>query len=358
MIVKKEGTPMKKQSFADKMAKKAFEKDDVKKSWESHVQAFGPILEPAFTDNLQARIHLTAALNMISGRNLAGALVKLKALQKSVVTEADKAALLFCFGLYGEMAGSQEQMLAYYSMANQCNHRFYLPYLKVAKVYLGGRMCREAEENFRKAIGCFAAMGLSDPDKIILASAYANLSSCLIMQHRYDEAETALESSRRIWPEAPGRAAAEAVLRAVQGDAAGVDGCLAVLKTQGAELHDAVKKNTDAILAGTDPMFFAVEVDDEKIAAFWQWFAGYEADMKKLLDKEKYDNGLTPVAKQLLVTFPFLEDIPNVGLGKNDKGYVVELKDYYAVGIVAAYEKLLAACPEEIRSRWQFVIAH
>ena len=349
---------MKKGSFADKMARKAFEKDDVKKSWETHVRAFGPILEPAFAGNLQARIHLTAALNMISNRNLAGALMKLKALQKSVATEADKAALLFCFGLYAETAGSREQMLAYYSMANQCNHRFYLPYLKVAKFYLEGRMCREAEAHFRKAIGCFDAGALSDGDKLILGSAYTNLASCLTMQHRYDEAKAALENSLQFCPDAAGRAAAEAVLFALEGDEAKVAACLEALKPQGEQVAAAVKKNTDGILAGTDPMFFAVPVDGSRLPAFWQWFAGYEAEMKKLLDKEKYDDGLTPVAKQLLVTFPFLEEIPNVGLGKNDRGYVVELKDYYAVGVVDAYEKLLAVCPGEIKERWQFVIAH
>ena len=349
---------MKKNSFADKMAKKAFDKPDVKKSWETHVRAFGPILEPAFTDNLQARIHLTAALNMISNRNLAGALVKLKALQKSVVTEADKAALLFCFGVYCETAGNQQQMLAYYSLANETGHKFYLPYLKVAKFYLNGRMAAEAEENYRKAIGCFTAVSLSDAEKIILGSAWCNLASCLTMQHRYDEAEAALANSCAVCPNAPGRAAAEAVLHAIRGDAAKVEESLAQLSAQGAEICAAVKKNTDGILAGTDPMFFAVPVDDEKIAAFWQWFAGYEADMKAALDKEKYDEGLTPVAKQLLQTFPFLEEVPNVGLGKNAKGYVVELKDYYAVAIVAAYEKLIEACPAEIADKWQFVIAH
>lgn len=349
---------MKKESFADKMARKAFEKDDVKKSWEIHTRAFGPILEPAFAQNLQARIHLTAALNMISSRNPAGALLKLKALQKSVRNDADKAALLFCFGLYAEMTGSQEQMLAYYSMANQCGHKFYLPYLKVAKFYLNGRMCREAEAHFRKTIDCFAAVGLSDADKVILGSAYANLASCLTMQHRYEEAHAALDNSAAICPDGAGRAAVEAVLHALDGDADKVAQCLEALKPQGAEAVAAVKKNTDGILARTDPMFFAVPVEDGKIVAFWQWFAGYEAEMKKLLDKEKYDDGLTPVAKQLLICFPFLEEIPNVGLGKNAKGYVVELKDYYAVGIVAAYEKLIAACPAEIGEKWQFVIAH
>ena len=349
---------MKKGSFADKMAKKAFEKEDVKRSWETHIKAFGPILEPAFENNLQARIHLTAALNMISNRNLAGALMKLKVLQKSVVTEADKAALLFCFGLYAEMAGSQEQMLAYYSMANQCGHKFYLPYLKVAKFYLNGRMCREAEENFRKAIDCFEAKPLSDGDKLILGSAYANLASCLTTQHRYDEAKTALEHSRTFCPDASGRAAVEAVLFALDGDEARVTACLEALKPKGEQVVAAVKKTIDGILSRTDPMFFEVPVESNRLTDFWEWFAGYEAEMKKLLDKEKYDDGLTPVAKQLLTTFPFLEEIPNVGLGKNAKGYVVELKDYYAVGIAAAYEKLIEVCPEDILTRWQFVIAH
>lgn len=349
---------MKKESLADKMARKAFDKPDVKKSWQTHMQAFGPILEPAFQNNLQARIHLTAALNMISGRNLAGALLKLKALQKSIVSDADRAALMFCFGLYGEMAGNQEQAIACYVQANQYGHRFYLPYLKAAKFYLSNRMYDVAEREFRKAIDCFTAAALSDADKIILGSAYCNLASCLTMEHRYDEAEAALASSAAICPDAPGRAAAEAVLHAVRGNADQVEACLAVLKTQGTEIHDAVKKNTDGILAGTDPMFFPVPVDEEKLPAFWQWFASYEAEMKQKLDKEQYDEGLTPVAKQLLAAFPFLEEVPNVGLGKNDKGYVVELKDYYAVGIVAAYEKLIAAMPEDIGSRWQFVIAH
>ncbi|MBO4938959.1 MAG: tetratricopeptide repeat protein [Oscillospiraceae bacterium] len=349
---------MKKETFADKMAKKAFDKPDVRKSWDVHMRAFGPILEPAFANNFQARIHLTAALNHIANKNLAQALMKLKALQKAVVNDADKAALLFCFGLYSETAGSQEQMLAYYTYANQCGHRFYLPYLKVAKFYLSARMCQEAEDNFHKAIECFDNAGLGDADKIILGSAYTNLASCLTMQHRYEEAEEALGNSRTLCPDAPGRAAAEAVLCAVRGDAEKTNAHLEVLRTQGEDVYTAVKTNTDAILNRTDPMFFTVPVDEEKIAFFWQWFAGYEAEMKSLLDREKYDDGLTPVAKQLLAAFPFLEDIPNVGLGRNERGYVVELKDYYAVAIAAAYEKLLAACPADVGERWQFVIAH
>ena len=349
---------MAKESLANKMARKAFYRNDVQQSWKAHVQAFGPILKPAFADNFQAKIHLTAALNHISKGNLQQAMPKLQMVQNCVETEADKAMLLFALGVYCEQAGAQEQMIAYYNAANQCGHSFYLPYLKVARFCLGAADYAPAEDNFRKAIACFDAAALSDSDKIILGSAYTTLGSCLTMLHRYEEAWTALENSHTFCPEAPGRAAAEAVLHALKGDEPQVAACIATLESHSPEAVESVRQSTAKILAKTDPLFFAVPVDAEKMAAFWQWFAAYEGELKTQLDSEKYDEGLTPVAKQLLETFPFLENIPNVGLGKNDKGYVLELKDYYAVGIVAAYEQLIALCPADAKNRWQFAIAH
>ena len=349
---------MAKESLANKMARKAFYRNDVQQSWKVHMQAFGPILRPAFADNFQAKIHLTAALNHISKGNLQQAMPKLQQVQNFIENDADKAMLLFALGVYCETAGAQEQMAAYYDAANQCGHSFYLPYLKVAKFCLGAADYAPAEENFRKAIACFDASALSDADKIILGSAYANLGSCLTMLHRYEDAWTALENSKALCPEAPGRAAAEAVLHALKGDEASVAACIAVLEEHTPDAVESVRQSTAKILAKTDPLFFTVPVDNEKMAAFWNWFGSYEAELKGLLDGEKYEEGLTPVAKELLNTFPFLENIPNVGLGKNDKGYVLELKDYYAVGIVDAYEQLIAACSEDIKSRWQFAIAH
>ena len=349
---------MAKESLANKMARKAFYRNDVQQSWKVHIQAFGPILRPAFSDNFQAKIHLTAALNHISKGNLQQAMPKLQQVQNFIENDADKAMLLFALGVYCETAGAQEQMAAYYDAANQCGHSFYLPYLKVAKYCLGAADYAPAEENFRKAIACFDAAALSDADKIILGSAYANLGSCLTMLHRYEDAWTALENSKAFCPDAPGRAAAEAVLHALKGDEASVAACIAVLEEHTPDAVESVRQSTAKILAKTDPLFFTVPVDNEKMAAFWNWFGTYENELKGLLDGEKYEEGLTPVAKELLTTFPFLENIPNVGLGKNDMGYVLELKDYYAVGIVDAYEQLIAACPADIQARWQFAIAH
>lgn len=349
---------MKKETLADKLARKSFESPQFQQSWAVHMQAFGPILEPAFADNYQAKVHLCAALNHISKRQLSQGLNKLKTLQKYVETDADKCAYLFFMGVYCEMAGQQEQMVAMYTMANEYGHRLYLPYLKVAKFYINGHLYEQGEENVRAAIGCFTATGLSQQDKIILGSAWSNLGSCLLMMHRYDEAEAALSTSAQLYPNAPGRAAVEAALYVLRGEEDRVNTCLETLKGHAPAAYAAVKESTDKILAKTDPLFFPQPVDEEKIAGFWGWFGSYSAELKAKLDQEEYEAALTPVAERLLATFPFLEETPNVALGKNEQGWVLQLQDLYAVAVMDAYEKLMNACPEEIKAVWQFDVVH
>ena len=349
---------MAKLSVADKMAQKAFFNPQFQQSWQVHMKAFGPILEPAFRENYQAKVHLCAALNHISTKNIPQALLKLKQMDKHCVTDADKTAMLFFMGLFCEAAGNQEQMIALYAKANESGHRFYLPYMKVAKYSLDTHDYGTAEENYRAAIRCFDATGLGKQDKLLLGSAYTNLASCLTMMHRYEEAEEALETSRSLYPDAPGRAAVEATLFAVRGDAEQANARLEALKAFSAEAYALVRKGVDKILAGTDPMFFTVPVEEEKITAFWSWFQNQSSDMKQKLDRQEYAAVIDPVARKLLETFPFLEEVPYVGLGKNEKGYVLELKDLYAVGIIDAYKKLLTACPEAVKEHWQFAVVH
>ena len=349
---------MKKESLADKLARKSFESAAFQQSWQVHMQAFGPILEPAFEGNYQAKIHLCAALNHISKRQLSQGLSTLKKLEKLLETDADKCAYLFFLGVFSEMAGNQEQWLAMYTMANEYSHKLYLPYMKVGKFYLNGRMYERAEENYRDAIDCFTATGLSAQDKIILGSAYGNLASCLLQMHRYEEAEAALNTSRSLQPDAPGRAAIEAPLYALRGDVEKVNECLETLKAHAPAIVNTIKESTDRILAKTDPLFFPQPLDYEKISTFWVWFGDYEDTLSGLLSQEDYEKALTPVAEKLLETFHFLEEIPNVALGKNEQGWVIRLQDLYAVAIMDAYEKLMAACPEGIQSRWQFDVAH
>ena len=344
---------MNKRSAADKKAEKAFFNPDTQKRWASHMKAYGPILKPAFPDDYQARTHLCAALNHITAKNQPQALLKLNSLQKHLVTDADKAAFFFAMGLFCEYAGKFDEMAGLYTQANDLNHSFHLPYLKVGKYELDRRNYGKAESCYRAAVRCLTGTA-DDKEKQLLATAWTNLASCLIMMHRTAEAETALENARKLAPMVPGRSAPEAILHALRGETAQLLDSLNTLKTLAPFAYDSIRKSTDRILAKTEPQFFLLPVKNELITGFWTWFSGTSQELTLQLDKQEYDSAMQQISGKLLETFPFLEEKPYVAIGRNDRGYVVQLKDMYAAAVAEGYRLLLEACPDDIRTGWLF----
>ena len=348
---------MSKLSPADKKSQKLLSDPKFQKDWASHMKSFGPILRDAFADDATSRVALCTALTNITARKQPQALLKLNSLQKAVVTDADKAAFFFAMGLFCEYAGKFDEMAALYNQANDLHHSFYLPYLKAGKYALDTRDYGVAEKNYRAALRCFPAVP-SDKEKQLLASAHTNLASCLLMMQKPQEAEAALDASRKLMPLFPGRFAPEAILYALRGQTAQMLSALDSLKSTAPFAYDAIKKSCDKILSREEPQFFVVPVEDEKIAAFWNWFSHEEADLHRQADKQEYEAVMRAVGQHLLEAFPFLEQRPTVALGKNANGYVIQLKDMYAVGVAEAYAKLTTACPQTIRDRWLFDIVH
>ena len=325
----------------DKKAQKLLNDPQFQKNWTSHMKSFGPILKDAFAEDPQGRVTLCAALTNITGKKQPQALLKLNSLQKHLVTDADKAAFFFAMGLFCEYAGKYDEMAALYNQANDLGHSFYLPYMKAAKYALDTRDYGLAEKNYRAAIRCFPGMGLADKDKQMLATAHTNLASCLVMMHRYDEAEEAISHSCSLYPDAPGRAAVEAVLYAIRDDRAQVETCLATLKGHAPAVWEGVKESTDKILAHADPKFFPIPLDEEKIAGFWHWFTSYSTELHGKLDREEYEAALTPVSEKLLEVFPFLKESPNIALGKNVPERVAEIVSGVAEGCVQSGAALI-----------------
>lgn len=350
---------MKKETLADKMAKKTFSSEEFQKSWLAHMQAFGPILEPAFAEDYQARIHLTAALNLISRRKVQEGYNKLSSMKDRCQTNADKAAWLFSMGVCFEMAGMTEDMVACYTQAEQFGHRFYLPYMKLAKFYQQGCMYDKAEEKFLAAIRCFEGKGPDAQEKRILSSAYASLATCLTMMHRYDEAEAALETSRQLYPGAPGRSAAAAVLYAVRGNRKGMEDSLSVLRQHAPDVYPEVYQMTRRILDGTDELFCPLEPDAQNITAFWNWFREEEAELTALVEEEEYDEVIDDFEEQLARVFPYVKEELRVNiLIYKDGGFGLRLPDYFAVSLTHGYQILLDACPEELKEKWKFEVTH
>lgn len=348
---------MKKETLANKLARKSFESKKIQDSWQVHLQAFGPILKPAFIDNYQAKIHLTAALNHISNKDFKKAVPKLQEVTKHVETDADKASFLFFMGLCFDIAGDIPNMMEMYINANEYEHCFYLPYMKVAKIYQKCCKYEDAVMNYTKAIECFEPNNLSKQDKLILASAYTNMASCYTMKHRYDKAQYSLEMAHR-YGDIPDTPSAEAILHAVLQDEDNMHKSMEKLKTSSSPLYETTRKMVESIINKTNPAFFPIDTDAEKIDLFWQWFDEYRVLLLKRLASEQYEEGIIPITEKLLETFPFLGEPPILSLGENEKGYVLELRDLYLTAIKSAFDELLLKCPSNISEEWQFVIVH
>lgn len=349
---------MKKQTFADKLAEKSFNSAAIQKSWAVHVQAFGPILEPAFSEDYQARIHLTAALNKISARDVNGGLDKLKLLQSRCVSDADHAAFHFCMGLCFEMAGAQDEMLLSYRKSGEYGHKFYLPYLKVAKLAHKQAAFDAAEKYYRLAIGCFDADTLDAQSRTVLASAYTNLASCLTMMHRYAEAEEALATSEMLLSTQQGRDATKAILYAAMGEREKVDECLQSLERQAPQMLASAREMTDEITSGRHPHFAEIEVNADAMTAFWDWFTQNESVITEKLERKEYDPLFAMLQPQLARVFPFLKRDPEFGIMREESGVQITFADFYMVSLQKGYERLIAACPEALGSRWSFTVEH
>ena len=342
---------MKKQSLAEKMAEKAFRDPRFQQAWNVHLQAFGPILEPAF-DSFLMKTHICAALNLISAGKIQQGIKKLQSVQDKCLSDADRAAWLFFMGVACEMAGQTDQMYVFYTYAGEYGHRFFMPYVKCGKYALNCGDYIAAEQDYRAAIACFDGKGLSDRDKLVLGSAYTNLATCLTMTHRLEEAEAALATSRSLCPQADGRPAAEAILYAVQGRTAECEAALAKLAP---EARETIEKIVGPILSGTEPRFTVRPVEEEKITGFWTWFADHAEELAEILEGENKQAAVEAIAVHLAELFDFPECHPQVGIGFEDGTFTVELMDNYHATLEAGYEKLLAARPAG-QENWAFTV--
>ncbi len=226
----------------------------LRQSWEVHRQAFGPILEPAFEENPQVRIMVIKALNHISRRDIKKGMELLKEIRPYCIYDEDKAAWAFFVGLCFEMSGSRAQMLEWYEKAGKIGHRFYLPYLKLAKAAHAGAQFEKAEGYYKTAIECLLEMSEQDMDEVVLGSAYTNLTSCLTMLHRYPEAERAWKEGQK-YPAQPGADATAAILYAAMGNREKTAEHIEGLKEKFPQWVAQTQSMTEQILQGTHPAF-------------------------------------------------------------------------------------------------------
>lgn len=347
---------MKNSSIADRLAEKSFETPAVQKAWRSHCDVFGPILEPAFANDAQSRVHLINALNAISRKEINKAIPLLQKIGKNCRSDADRAAILYFTGLACEFAGHAEEAMEFYLEANEYGHAFYMPYLKVAKdAYVHGAY-DPAEENFRKAMDCLDTN--TDANRMILASTQANFASCLIMMHRFDEAQAALDIAEKLMPDQANHLAVEVTLHAAKGEEAAVYRCLQALEQSHPQLYASVKPVAEKTLEGKNPQFASVELEKVAVNSFWRWFSLNESRLSGMLKREEYAPAVDEIISVLKPMFAFSEHEMQMSLGKSDHGHVLVFIDFYSTALHDGYVQLINACPDDVPDTWGFDVVH
>lgn len=349
---------MKSKKFSENLAAKAAAIPAVKKSWDIHIQAFGPFLEHAFENDEKSRIELIAALNYISRQELQKGYDKLQPLRDACVTDADKMAWLFFNGLVFDMSGNVDAMLNYYNACNEYDHTFYMPYLKIAKrAHIDG-VFEIAEENYMSALSCFGMDEIErEPQKLaIYVSVLTNLVSCQTMMHHYGDAMGNLEKAKALMPRQRGRFSAEVILYAAMGDAEKAEEILKDTADEDPASVVHTRKMTADILSGKHPHFSVLPVDTALVGAFWDFFSGEEFDLRQLLYEGKHDEFFEILTEQLKPLYPFMIRDLQFGVENEGERFRVYLADFFMESLRAGYEMLLEACPPGLEEYWIFEI--
>lgn len=351
---------MKKPSaVAEAIAKKAFRSAPFQQDWQIHLQAFGPILEPAYPDCYTAKVHLINILNKISRRDLSGANETMETLVKSCGCDTAEEKALHCFlqGLCRELGGDKLGMFSAYIRAGQYGHQFYLLPLKCARFAHDDGELDVALSEYCKALPLIRALPDSPVRTKLLGSTLTNTASCMTYMHRCEDAEALLAEARAVGP-VPRIEAAEAVLMAVLNRPDALEGCLDALRQANDPDYDHILSLTRAILEGRDPHFCPQPVDEAAVAAFWQWFADQEETLRQLYDQhdeELPEAFIDPLAEHLAPCFPF-EHPPIELCGSQEEERELTFFCGYHRALAAGYAAVIDACPAEIASRWQFIV--
>ena len=324
--------------------------ENLRSSWEVHRQAFGPILEPAFLENKEVRIHLTAALNLISRREVKKGYDILMSIKKHCLYDEDKAAWNFFMGLCFEFMGSKTEMAKWYEKANSYPHSFYLPYLKLAKFYHSEAKFEEAERNYLLSIDCLENASEEYKDRVVLGSAYTNLTSCLTMMHRYKAAVVNYRKALN-FPIQSGTSATGAILYAAMGNVKETERFLSIVTKEIPALYTHTKKITDEILERKHPHFSPQPIDESSITGFWQWF-GENIESIKNIDSDT----MQTLGSKIKEVFTFLEREPRFKIASEENKFKIIFSDFYAMALNIGYKELINKCPDKILKEFGFII--
>lgn len=330
--------------------------------WQEYLGIHAPILAPALHDSAYARLLTFRTLDAIHRRKPSRlATNRLKELHSCLCTPerpADQALYSFLAGMYTELLGKPDEMAFHFQVAARLNAAYHLIYAKLGEYYTYARGRYDlAVDALDQAIDCvYKYPPLDEPKRLVIAVLQSGIAYALLMLHCTDEAEAALTKSA---PAAamPSHLHAKAFLCAIQGRHDEAHATLSALRSHNARFADICKENIQLILDGTHPHFTAKEPDHAAIAAYWEWFRQAEADLRRHLLHGRSDVCFKLHEQHFAPLAPESGYIDHLSSGLLLVGgkLQIHLHDLHSKTYAALLDAFTAACPPDIRSRWEIV---
>lgn len=329
------------------------------KAWrKEHTKMFGDIFALAFPENIEAQIHLTAALINISQRNFVGAIPKLDILKTLCINEYDCAVVDYFTGLNCEMLGNEADMDEHYGKVRTSNVSFvfplpFHPYYRTAKFAQRDSECSKAIFYYKKALSFYDGVtDLNAKNKSLISQIIYDIATLYLYMHKYDECEKFLLLSNTYdSSENQQRTYVTAILYAVQGR---VNDSRNLLDTMSSFLRMNCEPMIEAITAKKDPHYCVVEQDKSAHTDFWNKLIEHKADLEKLVASKKILDVQKNVSEILSTTLSFMKRQIACRIEASDVMITVYCKNYYVKTLIEEYESLFSIKPNELNN-WRFV---
>ena len=328
-------------------------------SWrKEHIKIFGEIFSCAFAENVEAQIHLTAALIDISKRNFEAAMTKLNILESICLNDYDCAVMSYFLGLNHELIGNEDAMNEYYEKLCDSNASFvfplaFHPYYRTAKFAQRDSECGKAIFYYQKALSFYNGVAYLHPkSKSSISQIIYDIATLCLYMHKYEECEKFLTLSNTYdGSENQQRTYVTAILYAVQGR---IDDSHNLLTSMSSFLRMNCEPIIEAITAKNDLHYCVVKQDTSDYANFWNSIIARKSNFEKLIDDNNYSECQKNVSDILSTTLSFMKRQIACRIESSDDMITVFCKNYYVKTLIEEYKSLFSMKPKELNN-WKFV---
>lgn len=334
-------------------------------SWYTHSRMFGDIMEPAFKDDMAARMELCAALNFVSRGEISRGLKKLNKLIESCETDEDFAAYYFFMGISHERMGLSLDAGAYYAESAKREPEFYMVYLLLAKCLHSAKRYEAALGAYIRTLECIEdrPKKLEVPavkEKPLLGSVHGNMANCLVMMRRYDEAEYELYETARFEYEPPMINLTWAALYAATDRKQLAREKMSLLRDKLPELESATVMMIQEILEQKNPRFYLKPIDTRRLTDFWVWFKENEQHIRTPEPGPLLPLIFKELQARLCAVFDCKDapEQPRYELSPEGGKIALSFYDNYNLTFEIWLGRLVDTAPKELKDKWSFYSAH